>query len=81
MEKNDFINAVISALEVEPSVITMDLKIDDIPEWDSLGHLAILSSLDELTDGKAGEINGLVSMESLNDIWNAFVEAGIGLES
>ena len=81
MEKNDFINAVISALEVEPSVITMDLKIDDIPEWDSLGHLAILSSLDELTDGKAGEINGLGSMESLNDIWNAFVEAGIGLES
>ena len=81
MKKNDFINAVISALEVEPSVITMDLKIDDIPEWDSLGHLAILSSLDELTDGKAGEINGLGSMESLNDIWNAFVEAGIGLES
>ena len=81
MKKNDFINAVISALEVEPSVITMDLKIDDIPEWDSLGHLAILSSLDELTDGKAGEINGLGSMESLNDIWRAFVEAGIGLDS
>ncbi len=81
MEKNDFINAVISALEVEPNVVTMDLKIDDIPEWDSLGHLTILSYLDELTNGKAAEINGIGSMESLNDIWHAFVEAGIGLDS
>ena len=52
--------------------------MDDIPEWDSLGHLTILSYLDELTDGNAAEINGLGSMESLNDIWQAFVEAGIG---
>jgi hypothetical protein len=78
MKKNDFINAVTSALEIEPNVVTMDLKINDIPEWDSLGHLTILSYLDELTDGNAAEINGLGSMESLNDIWQAFVEAGIG---
>ena len=56
MKKNDFILAVASALEVEKGLITMDLKIDDIPEWDSLGHLTILSHLDDITDGKAGEI-------------------------
>ena len=48
MKKNDFIGAVAAALEVEADIVTMDLKIDDIPEWDSLGHLTILSSLDDL---------------------------------
>ena len=81
MKKNDFITAVAAALEVEVDIVTMDLKIDDIPEWDSLGHLTILSSLDDLTDGKAGEIKDLGSMENLRDIWNAFTEAGIGSDS
>ena len=78
MEKNDFIVAIASALEVEPDIVTMDLKIGDIPEWDSLGHLRILSSLDDLTAGKAGEIRRLGTKESLKDIWGAFVQAGIG---
>ena len=81
MNKNDFIVAIASALEVEISVITMDLKIDDIPEWDSLGHLTILSYLDDLTEGKAAEIGNLGVMESLNEIWNAFVQAKIGSNS
>jgi hypothetical protein len=81
MNKNDFIVAIASALEVEISVITMDVKIDDIPEWDSLGHLTILSYLDDLTEGKAAEIDNLGVMESLNEIWNAFVQAKIGSNS
>ena len=80
MNKNDFIVAIASALEVEADVVTMDLKIEDIPQWDSLGHLTILSYLDNLTHGKAADINNLGSMESLRDIWSAFVEAGLGFE-
>ena len=73
--------AISFALEVDENIITMELKIDDIPEWDSLGHLTILTYLDELTDGKAGEINELGSLESLQDIWSAFVAAGIASNS
>ena len=80
MKKNDFIAAISSALEVEADVVTMNLKIGDIPQWDSLGHLTILSSLDNLTHGKAADISNLGSMESLRDIWSAFVEAGLGTE-
>ena len=80
MNKNDFIVAIASALEVEADVVTMNLKIGDIPQWDSLGHLTILSYLDNLTHGKAADINNLGSMESLRDIWSAFVEAGLGFE-
>ncbi|MDG2450596.1 MAG: hypothetical protein P8M34_13200 [Saprospiraceae bacterium] len=78
MKKNEFVVAIASALEVELDTVTMDLKIGDIPEWDSLGHLRILSYLDDLTAGKAGEIRRLGTMESLEDIWSAFVQAGIG---
>ena len=78
MEKNTFMMAIATALEVEIELITEDLKIGDIPEWDSLGHLTMLSHLDDVTDGKAGEISDLGSMENLKDIWNAFIEAGIG---
>tara|TARA_B100000787_G_C16063380_1_gene236557 strand:+ start:408 stop:653 length:246 start_codon:yes stop_codon:yes gene_type:complete len=81
MKKNDFIAAVAAALEIEVDTVTMDLKIDDIPEWDSLGHLTILSYLDDLTDGRAGEIKDLGSMENLRDIWKAFTEAEIGSDS
>lgn len=78
MKKNEFVVAIASTLEVELDTVTMDLKIGDIPEWDSLSHLRILSYLDDLTAGKAGEIRRLGTMQSLEDIWSAFVQAGIG---
>jgi acyl carrier protein len=81
MNKNDFFAAIAFALEVDESIVTINLKIDDIPEWDSLGHLTILSHLDEITDGKAGEIADLGSLENLDAIWNAFVDAGIATDS
>lgn len=80
MKRKDFIAAVASALEVDQSIVTMDLKVDDIPEWDSLGHLTILSALDDLTAGKAGEIKDLGTMEGLSEIWRAFIEAGLGFD-
>jgi hypothetical protein len=81
MNKKDFLAAIAAALDVEIDVVTMDLKIDDIPEWDSLGHLTILSYLDNLTDGKAGEIENLGSTEDLRSIWEAFINSGIGEDS
>jgi hypothetical protein len=81
MKKNDFILAIASALEVDKELIKMDLKMDDIPEWDSLGHLTILTHLDDMTDGKAGEISNLGSLDKLEDIWNEFVKAGLAEES
>jgi len=34
-------------LNVDPSVITDDLSSGDIPEWDSVGNLAIISTIEQ----------------------------------
>lgn len=34
-------------LNIEPSVITDNLSSGDIPEWDSVGNLAIISTIEQ----------------------------------
>ena len=77
MNQREFLNAVAEALEVDPSRINIDLKLGDLSEWDSLGHLTILSNLDALTGEKASEIKDLGSLGSLNEIWKALVKEGL----
>ena len=38
---------IAEALDVDPSVITPELGINDIPEWNSIGNLAIIAALEE----------------------------------
>ena len=43
-------------------------------EWDSLGHLTILSSLDVLFDGLIGPISNISEAQSVEDILNILIE-------
>jgi hypothetical protein len=81
MKQIEFINVVASALGVDSSTVTMDLKIGDIREWDSLGHLTILTSLDAYTGEKASEISNFGSLDSLSALWSALVNAGLASNS
>ena len=36
-----------AAFDVDPELITMETKPTDIPAWDSMGHLALVSSLEQ----------------------------------
>lgn len=38
---------IAEALGVDASVITLDLRINDIPEWNSMGNMAIIAALEE----------------------------------
>lgn len=78
MNKIEFLKAISEALEVDPSLINMELKLGDLEEWDSLGHLTILSNLDALTNEKASDIKDFGSLGSLEEIWGALVKAGLG---
>jgi hypothetical protein len=69
MNQKKFIELVGKSLNVEISKINMNLKLGDIEEWDSLGHLSILTSLDKVTKGKSSKIPGLGTKESLKKIW------------
>ena len=77
MTKNEFFEAIAFAWEVDSDLINMELEIEGLPEWDSLGQLTMLSQLDDMTSGQAAEIPNIGTMEKLADIWDALVEAGL----
>lgn len=64
------ISMIAKALEVEKSLITLDTKSSDIPEWDSLGHLAILSLISSEIGDQYNESQELASSSSIREIFN-----------
>ena len=42
-----YINCYIEAFEVEANKINEDLAYQTIPEWDSIGHMTLMSDLEE----------------------------------
>lgn len=49
MEK-EILEIISSSLGVDESVLSMDLSIGDIPEWNSIGNLAMIAALEEKLD-------------------------------
>ncbi len=47
IELQDFVEAFARELEIDPANIQADTKLDDIPEWDSLGMVRFLLACDE----------------------------------
>ena len=61
------ISLISDALDPDEA-ITLDSSTENIPEWDSLGHLSILTSLDDATGGAASSISDLGEATSVKDI-------------
>ena len=71
MSKNteDFIVKLIQqALELPEGAVSLESLSDQVPGWDSLGHLAILSNLDQHFDGKVASIEELATVNNVKDI-------------
>jgi acyl carrier protein len=47
MNTQELISLFAESIEVEESTLTLDTVIADVPEWNSLGWLTIMSLLDE----------------------------------
>lgn len=47
---NKLANAVSRVLNVEPEAVTADLKIGDVPEWDSIGQLNLIVEIESVFD-------------------------------
>tara|TARA_B110001450_G_C17286566_1_gene345695 strand:- start:111 stop:353 length:243 start_codon:yes stop_codon:yes gene_type:complete len=56
-----------SAMEID--TLTFESSMDDIEEWDSLGHLSILAALDSRLDGKIADISALAEASSVVSIF------------
>ena len=41
-------NCFVESLEIEKNAVNDKLEYNSIPEWDSIGHMALISSLEEI---------------------------------
>ena len=72
--KDEVISTIEIALELEKGSLNIDTRMGSIEQWDSLGHLNILSSLDVLFDGLIGPISNISEAQSVEDILNILIE-------
>lgn len=55
------------ALNVDPQSVTMETTASDISAWDSVGHLSLGSSLEEVF-GVTLDVDDLMEMENVREI-------------
>jgi acyl carrier protein len=55
------------AFDTDPQLVSMDTVPDDIPGWDSVGHLALASSLEGIF-GVSFDVDDLMEMENVREI-------------
>jgi acyl carrier protein len=66
--REEIIDVMESLLNVDKGVLTLSTHIGDIEEWDSLGHLSILSGLDKIYKGSISSISNIAGAGSVKDI-------------
>jgi len=55
------------AFDIDPELVTMQTSASDIPVWDSMGHLSLASSLEEVFEVSL-DVDDLMEMESVREI-------------
>ena len=68
ISEQEVLSVIGKALNIVEGKLTKDSSIGDVEEWDSLGHLGILSALDELYGGKVANIKEMASADSVKKI-------------
>ena len=56
-----------SAFDIDPRTITINTTPEDIPAWDSMGHVTLASSLEQ-TFGLTFDVDDLMEMENVKEI-------------
>jgi acyl carrier protein len=56
-----------STFDIDPQTIALDSTPDDIPAWDSMGHVELASSL-ERAFGLSFDVDDLMAMENVKEI-------------
>lgn len=64
------ISIISEALDLKDGSITIDTKSSDIPDWDSLGHLSILSKISEVLGDSFNESQELAAASSVKEIFD-----------
>ena len=74
INKKELLEIIASALKIRKTKVNENTKSQDLDEWDSLGHLNILSKLDLVLDGKTAKIKKLSEAYSVNSIYKLLIK-------
>lgn len=77
LTEEKIIAVIAGALEVNKDTITINTKSSDIPEWDSLGHLAILSKISSDIGDQYNESQELASSSSVKEIFDCLTKQAV----
>lgn len=66
--EEEVLKIIEEALKLEKGAININSNPNNVSEWDSLGHLNILMSLDKRLDGKASGLSELAKAMSIKKI-------------
>jgi acyl carrier protein len=69
IDKIKLIDIFSKALNIPEDRIKEDVNNENLEEWDSLGHLAILTAIDNETKGKASKIETLSECTSFSNLF------------
>lgn len=67
-KQKEILSIIQTTLNLSEDELTMNSTMNNVEEWDSLGQLAILSSLDKHFDGKIASIKELANADSIEKI-------------
>ena len=67
------IQAVANALNVDTRQITEETGVGDLPQWDSLGHINVITSVEKAT-GKQFDIATQMDIQNVRDLIMAVKE-------
>ena len=56
-----------SAFDIDPRAINVNTSPDEVPAWDSMGHVMLASSLEQ-TFGLTFDVDELMAMENVREI-------------
>lgn len=74
IDKKRLIKIIAKSLKINEKKIDMNSKKDKLENWDSLGHLTILTEIDKLTKGKASEIKNLGNASKVSEIYKLLIK-------
>jgi acyl carrier protein len=69
--EDNVLEAITQVLKLKNGELQKTSALGDFDSWDSLGHLDILSTLDQLFDGQLGSVNEMASADSVDKIIDA----------
>ncbi len=64
--KEKLFGVVAATFEIDPATVSADMAVGSIPQWDSLGHLGLISAIEEAFE-VSFDVDELFEVETVGD--------------